>query len=229
MLSRIISGRDADRAEAAVFLPAGIATAPRQRTGAGDPQPDSEQEIRLLRDQIRHLQAEIQATKRDSFDAGRKQGEQQARAEIAPVIERMNASVAELTGLRHELRCGAEKDVVQLALLIAKRVLHRELNVDPNALTALARVVFERMARAESYQVTVNPAFLAAVQSAMPAGRGTSRIQIQPDPACAPGTLIIHSDEGLIDASVDAQLEEIARGLTDRLSPAGGGNRANTK
>jgi flagellar biosynthesis/type III secretory pathway protein FliH len=42
-------------------------------------------------------------------------------------------------------------------------------------------------------------------------------VQIEPDPNCAPGTLIIHSSEGMIDASVDAQLEEISRGLADRL------------
>jgi flagellar assembly protein FliH len=227
MLSRIISGRDADRAEAAVFLPAGVPIAPRPRAGPSDPEADAEQEILVLRDQIRQLQAENQAVRRDSFEAGRKQGEQQARGEIAPVIERMNSSVAELTGLRHELRSRAEKDVVQLALLIAKRILHRELSVDPNALTALARVVFERMARAESYEVTVNPLFLAAVQAALPPGRGTSRIHIQSDPSCAPGTLVIRSEEGLIDASVDAQLEEIGRGLTDRLSGGGTGSGGN--
>ena len=49
----------------------------------------------------------------------------------------------------HEIRRRAEKDVVQLSLLIAKRILHRELCVDEGALTALARVVFERLARAE--------------------------------------------------------------------------------
>ena len=77
----------------------------------------------------------------------------------------MNGSLAELAGMRHELRRRAEKDVVQLALLIAKRVLHRELNVDTNALTALARVVFERLARAESYRVTVNPQFAGRNES----------------------------------------------------------------
>jgi flagellar biosynthesis/type III secretory pathway protein FliH len=33
------------------------------------------------------------------------------------------------------------------------------------------------------------------------------------------GTFVIRSSEGTMDASLDAQLDEISRGLTDRLSP----------
>jgi flagellar assembly protein FliH len=169
---------------------------------------------------VQQLEAEVAAVRRNSFDAGQRQGEQQARADIAPVIERMNASIAEITALRGEIRHRAEKDLVQLALLIARRVLHRELSVDPNALTALARVVFERLARAETYRVTVHPSFVAAITAALPASQ-SARVQIEPDPHCAVGTLTIRSEEGLIDASVDSQLEEISRGLTDRLVQSG--------
>jgi flagellar assembly protein FliH len=173
-----------------------------------------------MRERIQQLEAELAAARRNSFDAGQRQGEQQARAELAPVIERMNASIAEITGLRADIRLRAEKDVVQLALLIARRVLHRELNVDPHALTALARIVFERLARAETYRVTVHPSFVPAITAALPASQAP-RVQIEPDPHCAIGSFIIRSDEGLIDASVDSQLEEISRGLSDRLAQSG--------
>ncbi len=89
--------------------------------------------------------------------------------------------------------------------------------MDEGALTALARVAFERLTRSESYTITVHPRFAAAITSALP-GSHASRVKIQPDPDCAPGTLIIHSAEGIIDASVDTQLEEISRGLADRLA-----------
>ena len=105
---------------------------------------------------------------------------------------------------------------MQLALLIAKRVLHRELNVDTDALTAMARVAFDRLTRSESYRVSVHPQFAAAVTSAL-AGNSGTRIHIDPDPNCALGTLVIHSADGTIDASVETQLEEIGRGLTDRM------------
>ena len=154
--------------------------------------------------------------RRDSFEAGRRQGDQQTRAELVPVLERLDASIAEITAMRPDLRRRAERDVVQLALLIAKRVLHRQLSVDDGALTAIARVAFERLTRSESYTVTVHPRFAPAITSALP-GNQTSRVHIEPDPN-ATGTLIIRSAEGVIDASVDTQLEEISRGLADRLA-----------
>jgi flagellar biosynthesis/type III secretory pathway protein FliH len=89
--------------------------------------------------------------------------------------------------------------------------------VDDSALTALARVVFDRLARAESYLVVVHPQFAAAVGAAL-RGNRTGQVRVEPDPDCALGTFIVRTGDGLIDASVEAQLEEIGRGLTDRLA-----------
>lgn len=215
MLSKVLSGRSADRAEPAAFL---ATAAPYHPPTSREPASDDE--VQLLRDQVAQLRAEVAMVKKESFEAGRRQGEEDARSEITPVIQRMHASVAELTGLRSEMRRRAENDLVQLALLIARRVLHRELSVDPNALAALARVVFDRMTRAESYRITVHPVFAPAISAALPAGKAGT-VRIEPDPSCAAGTLIVRSEEGLIDASVDSQLEEIGRGLTDRLARSG--------
>jgi flagellar assembly protein FliH len=165
---------------------------------------------------LHRLEAQRAAEGRESYAAGRLEGEQAAQAELQPVLERLNASINEITGLRSDLRRRAERDTVQLALLIARRVLHRDLSVDENALTAIARVAFERLTRSESYTVRVNPRFAAAITAVLP-GVNASRVTIEADPGCAPGTLVIHSAEGVIDASIDSQMEEITRGLTDRL------------
>jgi flagellar assembly protein FliH len=170
-----------------------------------------------LRQELHQLEAQAATERREAFEAGKNQGEQQARAELQPVMERLNSSIAQVLAMRSDLRQRAERDVVQLALMIAKRILHRQLSVDEEALSAIARVAFERLTRSESYRITVHPKFAAAVTSAVP-GSYSARFQIDPDPNCEPGTLIIHSAEGIIDASVDVQLEEINRGLTDRLA-----------
>ena len=169
-----------------------------------------------LREKLRQLESQSAVDRREAFEAGRQQGEQQARTDLQPVIERLNASIAGILEMRPDIRRRAEQDVVQLALLIAKRVLHRQLMVDTDALTALARVAFERLARSESWSVTVHPQFAAAITAALTGP--AANIRIEPDPACAPGTLIMHSSDGRIDASIDTQLEEIERGLTDRLA-----------
>jgi len=217
MLSKVISGRD-PRAQTAVFP--FVSINPVEAGSAHSvAEPGSEAAAAALRETVRLLEAKQVSERRQAFEEGRREGEQQTRAEIQPVLERLHASVNEIVAMRPDLRRRAEKDVVRLALLIARRVLHRELAVDENALTAIARVAFERLTRSESYSVTVNPRFAAAIKAALP-GSQAGRVRIEPDPDCAPGTLVIRSSEGLIDASIDAQLEEISRGLTDRLENA---------
>jgi flagellar assembly protein FliH len=217
MLSKVLTGRDAGRALPLMFAAVSHCRVEPPAAPDGAENSTLEQESPALRDRILQLEAELAAAKRDSFDAGRREGDRQARAETAPIVERLGASLSEITGMRHEIRLQAEKDMVQLALLIAKRILHRELSVDVNALTALARVVCDRLVRAESWRVAVHPRFAGAIAAALSSGQ-TGRVQIEPDPNCALGTLIVRSDEGRIDASVDAQLDEIARGLADRLA-----------
>jgi len=224
MLSKVLTGKDAERAQPVTFTlvpPRSFTPKPAEKAD-DEPKkapPEDDEQQRLLRMEVQRLEGELQRAKQDSFELGRKEGEQRARAEIMLVIERMTASIADLAGMRRELRQRAEKDVVNLSLLIARRILHREVNVDANALTALARIVFERLARAESYQVTVHSQFAVAIKSAL-TGRLVSRVEIDPDDRCPAGTFIVRSEEGVIDASIDSQLDEISRGLTDRLSRA---------
>jgi flagellar assembly protein FliH len=216
MLSRVLNRRDTGHVQAMVF-PLVIPGVARGRPRADEiPAAREGEGVAALRENLHQLQANAAADRREATETGRRQGDQEARGELVPLIERLNASIVDIVAMRSDLRSRAERDVVQLALLIAKRVLHRELSVDDAALTAIARVSFERLTRSESYTVTVHPRFAAGVAAALPAAL-TARVRIEPDPACAQGTLIIRSAEGVTDASVDVQLDEITRGLSDRL------------
>jgi flagellar assembly protein FliH len=224
VLSKVLTGRQTDQASAAAFPlvpprvhlqgPGAAAGLDRHQRDETDANPAAG--LAVLREKLQRLESQRAADARESHEAGRLEGERLARAELQPVLERLNASINEITGLRSDIRRRAERDTVQLALLIARRVLHRDLSVDDNALTAIARVAFERLTRSESYTIRVHPRFAAAITAVLP-GVNASRVTIEADPGCAPGTLVIQSAEGVIDASIDSQMEEITRGLTDRL------------
>jgi flagellar assembly protein FliH len=216
MLSKVLKGAGARAVPAMSFATAAAPTSGTVRTPAAERPASSEAQAALL-EKIRSLEAAVALTKQEAFDAGRVQGEQQARAVLVPVMERMNASIAEIVNLRPELRRCAEKDAVELSLHIARRVLHRELTIDSNALNALARVVFDRLGRSEAWHLTVHPQFAEAIRASLPVG-SAGRVQINIDAACAPGTFVVRCEDGTIDASVDSQLVEINRGLTDRLT-----------
>lgn len=208
MLSKVLKGADAQRVQPMSFVDTSASATSPQRAGAADAA-----DQKYLMEKIRRLEGELAAAEKAGFERGRSEGEEAARAALVPVIERLNGSLAEIAALRPELRRRAEKDTVELALKIAKRVLHRELSVDVNALNALARVVFDRLTRAESWELTVHPRFADAVREALPA-----QVRIETDASCELGTLRVRYEDGAIDASVDQQLMEIGRGIADRLS-----------
>jgi len=220
MLSKVIGRGDAGGVQTLEFPQLTSLERGKQARGPSGESRDANaaDDDAALRERMHQLEAKTAAERREAFEAGRQHGEKQAGAELQPVLERLNASITQVLAMRPELRRSAERDVVQLALLIAKRVLNRQLSVDEEALTAIARVAFERLTRSDSYRITLHPRFAAAVASAVPSSHA-ARVKIDPDATCAPGTLIIHSAEGtIVDASVDAQLEEISRGLSDRIS-----------
>ncbi len=216
MLSKVLKGSGAKSIPAMAFAIAASPMHKAVRPPAAEGLAAGEEQGALF-EKIRSLEAAMAVVKREAFDAGRVQGEQQARAALTPVMERMNASIAEIMNMRPALRRSAEKDAVELSLHIARRVLHRELTIDDNALNALARVVFDRLGRSETWQLTVHPQFADAIRGSLPAG-STDRVRLNIDPSCAPGTFVVRSEDGTIDASVDSQLAEINRGLTDRLT-----------
>jgi len=220
MLSKVLKGSDARQAPPMAFAETNASANGMHQSNSSSPSSvgaEGAADQAILVEKIRTLEAGMAAVKREAFAAGRQEGEQSAHAAVNPMLERMNASIAELVNMRPDLRRRAEKDAVELSLQIARRVLHRELSIDGNALNALARVVFDRLARTESWQLTVHPQFAEAIRGGLPAG-SADKVRIDANPSCAPGTFIVRCGEGVIDASVDSQLAEISRGLTDRLA-----------
>jgi flagellar assembly protein FliH len=126
-------------------------------------------------------------------------------------------SIEEISGMRARLRREAEEDVVQLALAVARRILARELAVDPEAIRGLVIGALERLRGQEISRVRVHPAHAAAVRSCLQQMCSGTAVEVAADSTCAPGTVVVETPRGRLDASVDSQLREIERGLADRL------------
>jgi len=150
------------------------------------------------------------------FQAGEAAGRSRAEAALQPLIERLARTIDEVAGMRARLRKEAEADLIKLSLAIARRILRRELAVDPDALHGLVLAALEKLERQEICRVKVHPAQSAAVAAALAQGGGPP-VEVVPDASCAPGGLVFETQRGNLDASVESQLHEIERGLADRL------------
>jgi len=147
---------------------------------------------------------------------GEAAGREAAEGKVKPVLERLAASLQQVSELPTQLRAQAEADLVRLAVAIAQRILQRELNVDPGVITALVRVGLEKVQMQDVGRVRVCPEHLAVIKECL-AHSGAAHVEVFADPALERGGVIFETGRGALDVSIGTQLREIERGLTDRL------------
>src|SRR5206468_2138264 len=93
----------------------------------------------------RDVERRIQEARQAGFQDGLATAKTAAAAEIKALNERVSKTIADLAELRPRLRRQAEGDLVKLSLAIAKRILHRELAVDPQAMRGLIQAALEKL------------------------------------------------------------------------------------
>lgn len=180
------------------------------------------------------LDRRLDEERRLAFEAGREKGREEGRAlereaearRAAAAEKQRNGQAAELVeNFRRERERyfdEVEREVVELALAIAARVLRREAQMDPLLLTGAVRVALGQLAGTTAVRLKVpaeevelwteNLALLPnlTVKPAVTAGEGMRLGQCR-----------IETEMGSVDLGLRAQLEEIERGFFDRNGRTG--------
>jgi flagellar assembly protein FliH len=159
----------------------------------------------------------IRDAREAAFREGEAAGRNQAAAQIQPLLDKLARSLHEVAELRPKLRLEAESDLLQLALAIARKVVHRELSTDPEALAGLVKVALEKIRLRDIVRVRINPQYHAPVAQLLSRLSPGTSIELLPDPKLELGGLVVETTRGEWDGSVSTQLKEIERGLADRL------------
>ena len=130
----------------------------------------------------------------DGLALGRAEGQ----AELARAV--LDAARA-----RDEAIAAAERDVQQLALVAAGRIVGETMDVAPDRIVAIVRDVVSRARRARSLEVRVHPDDVPALTAAPQSG-----VRVVGDPEITRGGCVVASELGRIDARVEVQLAAMA-------------------
>jgi len=168
-------------------------------------------------------QSQLAALERDAFTKGYAQGERAGleaggkRAEA--MLRRLAQTLEELSGLRDNMVRQTERELVQLSVAIARRILQREMSVDPELTAALAHIALERLGGAAPATVRLHPDDYTIVTAGQVTPLSGRQVEILPDPSVSRGGCLVESEFGYINASVDAQVDEIARAVLGDAVP----------
>ena len=164
--------------------------------------------------------AEIEAAFVEREQAAREAGFREGESEVRIAIGRLSQSILEMDQFHARLLRQSEADAVRLSIAIARRVLRREVTLDPAAIEGLVRAGLEKLQSQERCRVRMHPNYVPVLRSEIDRLGMSAKVEIIVDPAQEPGAAVFEMARGNLDASIDTQLREIERGLVDRLQRA---------
>jgi flagellar assembly protein FliH len=159
----------------------------------------------------------------EAFEQGRQSAQQQFRSEfdsgIAKHREQISQAIHAFALERQNYYRRIEAEVVQLALAIARKILHREVQIDPQALAGIVRVTLEKLDTGTRVNLHVHPLeaaawrhYFASQMEDVPAP------EVHEDPAVPAGECRIDTSLGSTEVGLESQLKEIETGLLDLLA-----------
>jgi flagellar assembly protein FliH len=168
---------------------------------------------------------------RRAFEAGRERGllegrqldreEHAAATRVAEDRRRLQAAklTEQFTQERDRYLHAVEKEVVQLALAVAARILRREAQMDPLLLTGAVRVALGQLSGSTEARVRVPVAELDLWKDALAL---LPNLTLKPKILAGEGMLlgdcVIETSLGSVDLGIRSQLGEIERGFFDSAS-----------
>jgi flagellar assembly protein FliH len=157
------------------------------------------------------------------YQEGQRDGEERARAFYDEQIDHLRDSVRDALAEFHEQRAAyyqrVEAEVVQLALSIARKVLHRESQVDPLLLAAMVRVALDKIEQGTEVQLRVHPQHVAEWLDYFHRQTGGREVpEIIEDATLPPERCVLATSLGTTSLGIDVQLKEIEKGLLDLLA-----------
>ena len=157
------------------------------------------------------------------FEQGRQSAQQQLRSEreaaLAKQREHIGLALREFASERQNYYRRIEGEVVELALAIARKILHREAQIDPHTLAGIVRVTLEKLDTGTKVDLHVHPKeaaewrhyFACQMENVPPP-------EVFEDSAIAPGECRIDTSLGSTEVGLESQLKEIETGLLDLLA-----------
>ncbi|TAM61608.1 hypothetical protein EPN52_02255 [bacterium] len=146
-------------------------------------------------------------------DEGLREGRRTAQEELAQAAAALRGIVESAREQRRAVIAAAEPEIVRLALLVAQRVIHREIEGDPRVVVDVARAAIAHLSDKETMVVRVNPGDLEIVRAAREElFPGDARpIRFVGDLRVDRGGVVIDTEAGSVDAKIEHQLQEARR------------------
>jgi len=151
------------------------------------------------------------------YELGQAEGRASAEASMADSIRRLQAITSGILENHTAFFRAAERQVVDLALQIAQKVIEREVENMPDLAITIIRAALEEMDTRTAVRVRVSPDDEELLRrrwaQVVPPGVSPDRIELVIDERVQSGGAIIDTTQGQVDAQLDTKLAQLGNAL----------------
>jgi flagellar assembly protein FliH len=170
------------------------------------------------------LQAEAH---KEAFQQGLQEGREAGRAEIRAQVERLAGMFHDLAKPFEVLDAEVERELLSLAMALARQIVRRELKTDPTQIIAIIREAIAALpVAARDVRVHLHPEDAAVVRDNLAPTESERAWTMVEDPVMARGGCQITTSTSRIDARLETRLAAILSELlgTERVADSARGN-----
>lgn len=157
---------------------------------------------------------------------GFQKGEKAAREEFAPLLQTLQDLVQELSKLRGKMYPKVEREMIEMVVGLAKKVIHNELAIREDRIQEMIRLAVQSVLDKETMVIKINPADQGYAESFRPELHQMfseiKNITFEASPAMERGGCVIETNFGTVDARIknlDEQIDKILNLAPVALEP----------
>ena len=159
---------------------------------------------------------------------GREEAIEQYTTQLASLTESWTAAIDAFEADRRAALQGAREDIVELALAMGGKIARRVIEADPAVVQDQVAEVISLVTAPSGLTLSINPGDRKLVQAVLPALcerlENVKHVELRDDPDVERGGCVLSTGKGVIDATLEKQIERIAEVLLPN-SPAKSGRK----
>ena len=178
-------------------------------------------------DQISLAEEEYHRRLDESYQRGLADGKNLAERGLINVFRALRTAAETVQALREKALRESEDELLHLIVMVARKVILKEVSQDRSILSEVVRNALSGLSERDRITIRLNPDDYALATSGrddvIAIEAASDRMVLKADPSVISGGCMIDTEMGTLDATIDAQLDEIYRHLLEErsMTPSG--------
>ena len=168
---------------------------------------------------------DISLIEKEAYNRGLTEGKREAteseRKKIAPVLKAFEHAIVELADIKRKLRLTAEKETVNLALAIARKVVCTELTLNRDILGNIVKEAMSRVVERRNIKIRLSPSDMNFLREtgyrSFDFLGNVEGVDFEEDGSVHSGGCVIETSLGEIDGRIEKQFQIIEEALRMEL------------